>query len=212
LLAPQSIPSVSFKLLVDALEPESDADSLEAKMSSNTDGLEAKVSLFVDTLFEVHEQACVETAMTCKRHSVWRLHPLKQRFKVNTPKPHPGLEYRLTKRLHDRAGKTACNGEEVEGSIEECGLWLLVETPRSNGMTKHYYLPMCVGDYHLVQEIDHSHTALQKREVLQDSILQQNHFVLCKEPATCKEQFQVRERRRNKATTGRAPVSTPIRS
>jgi len=145
-LAPQSRPSVRFDEIEDMLEPESDAKSLEAK-----------VSTCVDMLFEMHGQACVDMAMTCKRHPLWRLHPPGRRFKVTVPEPHPGLTYRLTKRLHDRAGEQvekALNGDEVEGRIEECGLWLLVEMPRSNGMTTHYYLPMRVGNHQLLKEID----------------------------------------------------------
>jgi len=185
--------------LVDMLEPEPDTDSLQAKVSAS-----------VDTFFEMHELACVATAMTCRRHSVWRLHPLG-RFKVNAPEPHPGVQYRLTKRLHDRAGKTAHNGEEVEGSIEECGLWLLVEMPRNNGMTTYYYLPMRVGDHQLVQEIESPvpQHKTRKGKSVKTIPFNQTAFCLCKKPATSKEQFRVRERRRYNTTT--RPLMTPQR-
>lgn len=182
-LAPQA-PVVQFNDCVEKFsrEPAPDADHVE-------------VCRLVDKLFEVHEQACMITTLTCKLHPEWELLRPGQRrpegrFKVNAPEPHPGLEYRLTKRLHDRAGKIIENGLEVEGNIEDCGLWLLVDVPRSNGETIQYYLPMRVGDHQLVTEIDPPQQKGRKAKA------PKTLFCNCEESATSKEQYRVPSRRR----------------
>jgi len=168
-----------------------------------------QVSGLIDKLFESHEQACFNMAMTCRRLLVWDLHrPRGQRFKVQAPEPHPGLEYRLTKRLHDRAGKQARNGDVVEGFIEECGLWLLVEMAKTKGVATHYYLPMRVGDHQLVEEIDPPQQPRRLHRAKTIVIQPQTCFCSCEEPAPPKEQFKVIPKKRYTTTASRGPITT----
>mmetsp|Transcript_79017 Transcript_79017/g.235484 ORF Transcript_79017/g.235484 Transcript_79017/m.235484 type:complete len:624 (+) Transcript_79017:69-1940(+) len=59
-------------------------------------------------------------------------------FRIQVPRPYPGVQYRKSKRLDDRYPRYAEKGSVVEGMIEEDGEWL-----RTNG---HGYLPMRLGD------------------------------------------------------------------
>lgn len=58
-------------------------------------------------------------------------------YKVEVPKPYPGVQYRRSKNLDDKYPRFAENGATVTGKVEDHGQWLRVSA--------HIFLPMRVG-------------------------------------------------------------------
>lgn len=66
-------------------------------------------------------------------------------FRVKVPEPYPGIQYRKTKDINDRALKYAENRTLVKGAIEEDGEWLW-----TNG---HGYLPMTMNGTQILERV-----------------------------------------------------------
>merc|ERR1712194_296806 len=66
-------------------------------------------------------------------------------FRVKVPEPYPGIQYRKTKDINDRALKYAENRTLVKGAIEEDGEWLW-----TNG---HGYLPMTMNGIQIIERV-----------------------------------------------------------
>lgn len=58
-------------------------------------------------------------------------------FRVQVPKPYPGVQYRQSKSLDDRHPRFAENGSVIVGRVEDDGAWLRI--------SDHIFLPMRVG-------------------------------------------------------------------
>lgn len=67
------------------------------------------------------------------------------KFKIQVPKPYPGVQYRKSKNLDDRYQRFAENGGIVEGIVEDGGQWLQV--------SDNVYLPMRVGAVQLLEAL-----------------------------------------------------------
>jgi len=67
------------------------------------------------------------------------------RFRVQVPKPYPGVQYRRSKCLDDRHPRFAENGSEVSGRVEDNGEWLKV--------AEQIYLPMRVGTVRIMEPV-----------------------------------------------------------
>lgn len=66
-------------------------------------------------------------------------------YKVDVPKPYPGVQYRKSKRLDDKDHRFAENGITVSGTIEDDGEWLRVGP--------NTFLPMRVGMVHILHPL-----------------------------------------------------------
>merc|ERR1719221_1363346 len=66
-------------------------------------------------------------------------------FRVQVPKPYPGVQYRRSKNLDDRYQRFAENSSIVEGEVEDGGQWLKV--------SENVYLPMRVGAVQLLEPL-----------------------------------------------------------
>lgn len=77
------------------------------------------------------------------------------RFKIQVPKPYPGVQYRKSKCLDDRHPRYAENGSTVVGRVEDNGEWLKVGD--------HIFLPMRVGAVCIMElvssEVGEAHVA-----------------------------------------------------
>jgi len=71
-------------------------------------------------------------------------------FKVQVPKPYPGVQYRKSKHLDDRYMKYAANNATVVGTVEEGGHWLK--------LAENMYLPMRVGAVDILEPKDNIRT------------------------------------------------------
>jgi len=83
-------------------------------------------------------QGCAKRPATPQAAAATTPAPGTGLFRVQVPKPYPGVQYRKSKRLDDRYPRFAEKGSVVEGVVEDEGQWL-----RTNG---HGFLPMRVGD------------------------------------------------------------------
>lgn len=70
----------------------------------------------------------------------------KQRFRVQVPKPYPGVQYRKSKCIDDRHHRYAKQGLIVTGTIEDDGEWLRVND--------NDYLPMRVGAIKILEPVN----------------------------------------------------------
>lgn len=50
----------------------------------------------------------------------------ERRFRVQVPRPYPGVQYRRSKRLDDRYSRYAEHGTIVAGVVEDNGEWLRI--------------------------------------------------------------------------------------
>lgn len=66
-------------------------------------------------------------------------------FRIQVPKPYPGVQYRNSKCLDDRHPRYAQNGCVVSGRVEDNGEWLKVG--------EHVYLPMRVGSVRIMEPV-----------------------------------------------------------
>lgn len=66
-------------------------------------------------------------------------------FRVEVPRPYPGVQYRKSKDLNERHNKFAANGETVEGIVEDDGEWLRISAD--------VYVPMRVGSVQILQPL-----------------------------------------------------------
>eukprot|EP00927_Polykrikos_kofoidii_P059879 TRINITY_DN54997_c0_g1_i1.p1 TRINITY_DN54997_c0_g1~~TRINITY_DN54997_c0_g1_i1.p1 ORF type:complete len:528 (-),score=61.14 TRINITY_DN54997_c0_g1_i1:142-1725(-) len=66
-------------------------------------------------------------------------------FEVRVPRPHPGVQYRRSKRLDDRHDRYAESGTTVVGCVEDDGEWLRIK----DGL----YLPIRLGGVQLLQPL-----------------------------------------------------------
>jgi len=67
------------------------------------------------------------------------------RFRIQVPKPYPGVQYRRSKCLDDRYPRFAENGSMVQGRVEDNGEWLKVG--------EQIYLPMRVGAVRIMEAL-----------------------------------------------------------
>lgn len=114
-----------------------------ALTAEDTQRLEERVSAHLDSFFERQEswQLIAEVWPSFRRNSLKRLGyktSYLPSFRVELPKPHPGVQYRKTKCLHDKVMRYEINGNIVEGSVEDGGKWL---------HTEYGYLPIKVGEF-----------------------------------------------------------------
>merc|ERR1712113_812517 len=73
------------------------------------------------------------------------LDPSSGIFRVQVPKPYPGVQYRKSKRLDDRYPRYAKHGSTVTGSIEDDGEWLRIDS--------NLFLPMKVDNMQILQSL-----------------------------------------------------------
>eukprot|EP00927_Polykrikos_kofoidii_P055761 TRINITY_DN4997_c0_g1_i1.p1 TRINITY_DN4997_c0_g1~~TRINITY_DN4997_c0_g1_i1.p1 ORF type:complete len:892 (-),score=143.09 TRINITY_DN4997_c0_g1_i1:129-2804(-) len=66
-------------------------------------------------------------------------------FRVQVPKPYPGVQYRQSKRLDDRIHCLARHGLTVSGTVEDDGAWLRVNDS--------VFLPMQVGNIRILEPL-----------------------------------------------------------
>lgn len=76
---------------------------------------------------------------TMDRHSAGRL------FRVQVPKPYPGVQYRKSKSLDDRYPRYAKHGSTVTGEVEDDGEWLRI--------SGNVFLPMKVGTISILEPL-----------------------------------------------------------
>jgi len=72
----------------------------------------------------------------------------ERRFRVQVPKPYPGVQYRKSKNLDDRYMRHAAHGSIVVGIVEDDGAWL-----RTSG---NQFLPMRVGAVEILEPLPES--------------------------------------------------------
>ncbi|CAK0800597.1 unnamed protein product [Prorocentrum cordatum] len=75
-------------------------------------------------------------------------------FRVEVPRPYPGVQYRKSKDLNERHNKFAANGEIVEGIVEDDGEWLRISSD--------VYVPMRVGSVQILQPLPEKAEAPQR--------------------------------------------------
>lgn len=68
------------------------------------------------------------------------------RFRVQVPHPHPGVQFRRSKRLDDRYAKYAKKGVLVRGTLEDDGDWLK--------LNENVYLPMRINGLQVLEGVD----------------------------------------------------------
>jgi len=78
-------------------------------------------------------------------------------FKVQVPKPYPGVQCRRSKRVDDRHPKYAVNGAIVVGTVEDDGEWLKISSS--------IYLPMRVGAIQILEPLPEALKVVTEREV-----------------------------------------------
>lgn len=66
-------------------------------------------------------------------------------FRVQVPKPYPGVQYRRSKNLEDRYQRYAKHGDTVQGVIEDDGEWLRTSS--------NAFLPMRVGTIQILEPV-----------------------------------------------------------
>merc|ERR1712217_284627 len=66
-------------------------------------------------------------------------------YRVQVPKPYPGVQYRKTKSLDDRYPRYAADGATVTGEIEDGGEWLRI--------SGNVYLPTRVGAIPILERV-----------------------------------------------------------
>jgi len=72
-------------------------------------------------------------------------HATTSRFRVQVPKPYPGVQYRKSKSLEDRYPRYAKDGVIVSGQVEHDGEWLRI--------SDHVFLPMKVGGMSILEQV-----------------------------------------------------------
>merc|ERR1712232_1099314 len=70
------------------------------------------------------------------------------KFKVQVPKPYPGVQYRKSKDLADKYDRYAKHGSTVIGAVEDGGEWLRVRDS--------LYLPMRLGTVQILQQVENT--------------------------------------------------------
>mmetsp|Transcript_15409 Transcript_15409/g.26967 ORF Transcript_15409/g.26967 Transcript_15409/m.26967 type:complete len:541 (-) Transcript_15409:150-1772(-) len=70
----------------------------------------------------------------------------KKMFRVQVPKPYPGVQLRKSKRLDDKHPRFLEDGKVVSGEVDETGRWLMIGPEN--------YLPMEVGAIRILQEVE----------------------------------------------------------
>jgi hypothetical protein len=80
-------------------------------------------------------------------------------FRVQVPKPYPGVQYRKSKCLDDRYPRYAKHGSTVTGQVEDNGEWL-----RISGKV---FLPMKVGNISIMEPLS-TEAAAKHRESKED--------------------------------------------
>eukprot|EP00928_Gymnodinium_smaydae_P022430 TRINITY_DN18842_c1_g3_i1.p1 TRINITY_DN18842_c1_g3~~TRINITY_DN18842_c1_g3_i1.p1 ORF type:complete len:560 (-),score=109.52 TRINITY_DN18842_c1_g3_i1:128-1753(-) len=71
--------------------------------------------------------------------------PGEKAFRVQVPRPYPGVQYRASKRLGDRYPHFAKNGTTVVGRLEDGGAWLRLGA--------NIFLPTKVNDMHILEPV-----------------------------------------------------------
>jgi len=72
----------------------------------------------------------------------------KASFRVQVPKPYPGVHYRKTKDLDDKFPRYAKHGSTVQGEVEEDREWLRVRV-RGDSL----YLPLRIGPVQILEPL-----------------------------------------------------------
>eukprot|EP00928_Gymnodinium_smaydae_P011964 TRINITY_DN14376_c0_g1_i4.p1 TRINITY_DN14376_c0_g1~~TRINITY_DN14376_c0_g1_i4.p1 ORF type:complete len:532 (-),score=94.58 TRINITY_DN14376_c0_g1_i4:263-1795(-) len=134
-----------------------DADVWNAAAHSTPDAaaaLDAHVSSVLDTFFQderLWKQVIAEVnSVTAKSQRngdlSHRSRAAKGRFRVQVPRPYPGVQFRKTKCLEDRHQRYARQGAIVSGILEDDGEWLRI--------TDTDFLPTRVGAIHILEPLD----------------------------------------------------------
>lgn len=100
-----------------------------------------------------------------------------QHFKVQVPKPYPGVQYRKSKCLEDRYPRYARHGAVVTGHVEDEGEWL-----RISGQV---YLPMRVGTIPIlvpVSAVEPVNAVTTEEAALRESLRRSLPEAICRNP------------------------------
>merc|ERR1740129_1587940 len=114
-------------------------------------GWEAQVQSSLDRFFaddSAWQQVAHEVTRSMKMRS--SVHLLKEpmgkrmKFRVQVPKPYPGVQYRRSKDLNDKFDRYAKHGSTIVGSVEEDKEWIKV---------RNLYLPLRLGPVQILEPL-----------------------------------------------------------
>eukprot|EP00419_Tripos_fusus_P008898 CAMPEP_0172661092 /NCGR_PEP_ID=MMETSP1074-20121228/4468_1 /TAXON_ID=2916 /ORGANISM="Ceratium fusus, Strain PA161109" /LENGTH=379 /DNA_ID=CAMNT_0013476809 /DNA_START=91 /DNA_END=1230 /DNA_ORIENTATION=+ len=100
-------------------------------------------------------------------------------FRVQVPRPYPGVQCRNSKKVDDRHPKYAVNGTVVLGTVEDDGEWLKLSAKT--------YLPMRVGAIQILVPEEKRHAA---KEVEGKSAIPQDRWCCCQSQTTGSETYE----------------------
>lgn len=102
-------------------------------------------------------------------------------FRVQVPRPYPGVQCRNSKKVDDRHPKYAVNGTVVLGTVEDDGEWLKLSAKT--------YLPMRVGAIQILEPLPEAikHAA---KEVEGKSAIPQDRWCCCQSQTTGSETYE----------------------
>lgn len=116
---------------------------IDSRMASNLDRFFSDDNNWKQVAHEVANTAKVRPTSMDFIHTGTTV--AKARFKVQVPKPYPGVQYRKSKNLEERYPRYAKQGSIVTGQVEDHGEWLRIND--------QVFLPMKVGTVRILEPL-----------------------------------------------------------
>mmetsp|Transcript_26420 Transcript_26420/g.78960 ORF Transcript_26420/g.78960 Transcript_26420/m.78960 type:complete len:488 (+) Transcript_26420:97-1560(+) len=141
--------------------------------SSSFHEVEANVSARLDAFFADNRLWQMAYELSQAGRAAWAgssnlLTGGKGTYRVQVPKPYPGVQYRKSRNLEDRYPRYAANGVTVTGQVIDGGEWLQIKS--------NVFLPMRVGAVRILEQVP---TATSTEECAADGGQQPNGACLC---------------------------------